>query len=55
MRRPVHQPVHLRDDARGPAGPGVLGLAADALDQRLAQAVGREDEMVEARAGACSR
>ena len=29
-QRPVHQAVHLGDDARGPARAGVLGLAPDA-------------------------
>ena len=33
----VHEPVHLRDDPRGSPSPGVGRLAADALEQPVAQ------------------
>ena len=44
----VHQAVHLGDDARGAAGPRVVGLAPDAGDEAVAQPGGRHDEVVEA-------
>ena len=45
---PVDEAVHLRDDPRGPPGPGVLGLATDPRDEPVAQVAGREQEVVEA-------
>src|SRR3989442_6227866 len=44
----VDQPVHLRDDPRGPPGPSMVRLTADALDEPVAQIRGREQEVVEA-------
>ena len=55
MSAPVDQAVHLGDDAAGAARARVLGLAADPLDERVAQTGGRDQEVVEARAAACSR
>src|SRR6267142_4255469 len=38
----IDEPVHLRDDPRGPPGTGMACLTADALDEPVAQIRGRE-------------
>ena len=53
--RAVHQAVHLGDDPGAAAGPRVLGLAADADDQPVAQPGRRHQQVLEGRGAACSR
>ena len=51
----VDERVHLRDDARRPPLPRVLGLARDEPEHRLVQAERRDDERVPLRRRAVAR